>query len=638
MRSRISFFNRTIFGKNVTHFWPIWVVYSMFCIWSMPVYSYFNIRRYSSAGVTASEQMYLKVTRAMEGIGLSLNAWVIFIFAIASAVAVFSYLYKAKSANMIHALPVCREELFTTNYLSGLLFLVVPQLISFLLTVFVWFGNGVTQLEYLLQWLGVVTVESFFAYSLGVFCVMLTGNIVAAPAYFILVNYLYKGLVSISNMVREALVYGFTANEEIIYGAGLAPLDYFTKNVKVFFPEGTSLAFPKLQGMECLKWYALAGVVLVLVALVVYKKRQLECAGDMIAISWIKPLVRWFGAILCAGLFGQIIQATFFAEKIILGEAFPVLLICWLIGGGFSFLGIEMIIEKRFMVFRKGLLIQGGMFLVLVTLFLGALEKDVFHLERRIPDADQIAELYMQGSYERYITNPEKIQESITLQEKMIASKEEYQQYLKKYYGKEECNYLSLNMVYVMKNGKRQVWNYNLPLDEFYLTEEDSAVKKLMEQEANPEDYMAYYFTEQYSSIELQPGGTIDWVGKEGNFQTIDISTEEAEELLKAFQEDVNSGNYRIYPYSMKERVKHTYVNTLTICYIPPKGAHLLQYGVGPETTISDGVYAEFTGIVLTKECTNTIALLEKMGYVDDEHRLMTEQEYEAAFDTMDIY
>ena len=106
MRSKISFFNRTIFRKNITHFWPIWALYSILCIWSMPIYSYFNLRNYNGAGLTATEQSYMKVINVLEGFDLSMNAWVIFIFSISSAVAVFSYLYTSRSVNMIHALPV----------------------------------------------------------------------------------------------------------------------------------------------------------------------------------------------------------------------------------------------------------------------------------------------------------------------------------------------------------------------------------------------------------------------------------------------------------------------------------------------------------------------------------------------------
>lgn len=638
MRSKISFFNRTIFRKNITHFWPIWVVYSILCIWSMPVYSYFNLNGYDIQGLTESEQTYVKVLQALEGINFSMNAWVIFIFAIVSAVAVFSYLYTSKSVNMIHALPVRREELFVTNYLSGILFMIVPQLISFLLTVFVWFGNGITHLEYLLQWLGIVTGETFFAYSLGVFCIMLTGNIVAAPAYFVIFNFLYKGIWSVWNIVRQALVYGFSGNAEIVYGVGMVPVDYFLKNVKVVYPEGTELTLPVIEGMGCLKWYILAGIVFSVVAMVVYGQRQLECASDMVAIPWVKPVARWLGAVLCAGLAGELVQTTFFAEKVLMGEAFPVLLVCWMVVGIISFFGIEMIMEKQFMMFRKGLLVQGGIFLGLIILFLGSMEMNLFHLEEKVPKAENVAEVYVQGSYERYLTGQERIQENIELQKQIIASRNEYQQYFKKYYGKEECNYLILTMTYVMKNGKKQEWSYNLPLDEYYLKEEGAAVKELLEQESNPEDYMTYYFTEQYSNIELQNGSCIDWVDANYNFQSIDISRENAQKLIEAVKQDIASGNYRIYPYGAKERSKNTYVNTLTICYIPPKGAHLLQYGMDFSENISDGKYTEYSGIILTKECENTIALLEEMGYIDEDHRLITEEEFEAFYEEMEFY
>lgn len=638
MRSKISFFNKTIFWKNITHFWPIWVAYSIFCIWSMPVYSYFNIRCYDNVGYTAAELAYLKVWWALDGIELSMRPWILFTFAVISAVAVFSYLYNSRSANMIHALPVRREELFVTNYLSGFLFMVVPQLFSFLLTVFVWFGNGITHLEYLLQWLGIVVGETFFAYSLGIFCVMLTGNIVAAPAYFVIFNYLYQGIWNVWNRVCHTLIYGFAGNIEIAYGAGIVPIEYFRKKVRIVYPEGTTFQLPVIEGMGCLKWYILVALIFVGIAMLMYQKRQLECAGDMIAISWVKPVARWLGAVLCAGLTGGLVQTTFFEEKVLLGEAFPILLVCWILGGVLSFFGIEMMIEKRFMVFRKRLVIQSGIFLVLVVLFLGSMEKDIFHLEEKIPNVEEVAEVYVQGSYGRYLKEQNRIQDNLALQEKIIESREEYQQYFKKYYGKEDCNYMMFNITYMLKNGKKQVWSYNLPVDEYYLEKEGSAIRELMEQESDPKDYLTYYFTEQYDNIHLQSGSSIDWVDEDCNFQNIDISTEEVKELLEAFKEDISSGNYRIYPYSVSERIKNTYVNTLTICFTPPKGAHMLQYGLEYEDNISDGKSTEYAGIILTKECKNTIALLEKMGYIDEKHRLVTEEEFEAIFDTLDIY
>ena len=638
MRSKISFFNKTICRKNITHFWPIWVAYSILCIWSMPVYSFFNLRDLPLDSMTAAEQAYVKVVFAIEGMGISLNPWITFTFAIVSAVAVFSYLYTSRNANMIHALPVRREELFVTNYLSGILFMLIPQLISFLLTVFIWFGYGITQLEYLLQWLGIVVVESIFAYSMGVFCVMLTGNIVAAPIYFVLLNYLYKGIWSIWNLVRQTLLYGFSQNTEMAYGAGLIPIEYFSEKVQIVYTEDINPTMPTIEGMDCLIWYLLVSVVFVALAMVIYRNRQLECAGDMLAIDWVKPVARWGGAILCAGLISKMVQSTFFSEKVLTGDAFLLLLVLWILSGVLGFYGSEMIIEKRFFVFTKKRLIESGAFLVLTVLFLGFMEGNILHIEERVPDAKKVSEEYINGTYQRYITDSEKIKETIELQKKIVASKEEYQQYFKKYYKNNDCTYMTLNLVYVMEDGKKQKWSYYLPLDEYYLEKEDSAVRELMEQEANLNDYMTYYFTEQYGNIEIQSGSCLDWIDKSFNFQTTSITMEDAEKLLDAFQKDLETGNYRIYPYGTKEQEENTYVNTLTISYLPPKGAHILQYMDGDAENISEGRYQEYSGIVLTKECKNTIALLEQMGYLDEDHKLMTEEEYENGWEAMNYY
>ena len=49
------------------------------------------------------------------------------LFALLCAMAVFGYLYSHRSACWTHALPMRREALFTTQYLAGLSFLLLPQ-------------------------------------------------------------------------------------------------------------------------------------------------------------------------------------------------------------------------------------------------------------------------------------------------------------------------------------------------------------------------------------------------------------------------------------------------------------------------------------------------------------------------------
>ena len=132
----------------------------------------------------------------------------LFFFAVAAALAVFSYLYSAKSTNMMHALPVNRLELYVTNYLSGLIFLIVPEIITFFITVLVCLANQFTCIQYLFAALLAQAGVTFFAYSLAVFVAMFTGQAFAMPCYYVIVNYLYVGCMFIVAKVIETISYG----------------------------------------------------------------------------------------------------------------------------------------------------------------------------------------------------------------------------------------------------------------------------------------------------------------------------------------------------------------------------------------------------------------------------------------------
>ncbi len=46
MKSKTSCFNKTIFKKNMTHFWPLWALYSCYLIVSLPVGLWFDMQYY----------------------------------------------------------------------------------------------------------------------------------------------------------------------------------------------------------------------------------------------------------------------------------------------------------------------------------------------------------------------------------------------------------------------------------------------------------------------------------------------------------------------------------------------------------------------------------------------------------------
>ena len=182
MKSKTFCFNKTIFKKNMTHFWPLWALYSCYLIVSLPVGLWFDMQYY------LLDDSYSQIQRqscAINGVmRVAMNPVITFAFAAVMIMAVFSYLYSAKNTNMIHSLPVDRRELFVTNIISAFAFMIIPQILTFIITVFVCIGTHITNIQYILYWFGAEATMTFFALALGAFVAMFTGQLLAFPVYY----------------------------------------------------------------------------------------------------------------------------------------------------------------------------------------------------------------------------------------------------------------------------------------------------------------------------------------------------------------------------------------------------------------------------------------------------------------------
>lgn len=233
MKSKTFCFNRTIFKKNFTHFWPLWLLYQIYLLVVIPVWWWQKAASpyyyYGTGNEDTTYRMYQLVELAVHRMIPPLP---VFFFAVAAALAVFSYLYSAKSANMMHALPVNRLELYVTNYLSGLIFLIVPEIITFFITVLVCLANQFTCIQYLFAALLAQAGVTFFAYSLAVFVAMFTGQAFAMPCYYVIVNYLYVGCMFIVAKVIETISYGIENAWNPGKSCILSPLYYLNNNLR----------------------------------------------------------------------------------------------------------------------------------------------------------------------------------------------------------------------------------------------------------------------------------------------------------------------------------------------------------------------------------------------------------------------
>lgn len=131
MRSKTSCFNGTLFRKNLSRYWPLWGLASfggaMFPLAMLLELLHNGFRFWSPL---ETRQAYYTV--------LSYGVPVIsIVYAILCAMAVWSYLYNARSVGMMHTLPIRREGLFVTNVLSGLTMMAIPYAVTGVLLVLV---------------------------------------------------------------------------------------------------------------------------------------------------------------------------------------------------------------------------------------------------------------------------------------------------------------------------------------------------------------------------------------------------------------------------------------------------------------------------------------------------------------------
>lgn len=634
MKSKISFFNKAIFKKNFTHFWPVWVLYTLYLIMVFPV----NIAQeagreyiyYDNWNQTSRQLSILQST--FHG---AMETSVFFIAAVIVTIAVFSYLFTAKNANMMHALPVNRFELFMTNCLSGISFLVIPEIISFVIAVFVAIAYDFTYIEYLFIWLVYAMGISFFAFALAVFVVMLTGHVLAMPVYYLVANYLYVGCLYVIAHLISAVSFGVPYDWNPGKLCVLSPAYYINNNVraeKVYDNVAGQITSLKMLGGNLVAGYAVVAVILLVTAYQLYKRRHIETAGDIVAVKFIKPIFRW-GVAVCGGYAAGIVITSFYGVSDAGYKNFPILVGLIV---GFSIAGFfiaEMLLQKNFKVFKPKKLAECGVMLVVVLTIVGAFRMDVFGVEAYIPEKDKIVRGYISMDYPIPFEG-EELDELLEIHQQILDNKEEC---IAACMEGETYTYVTFR--YFMDDYTVIERQYPISTAEELLTEEDSIVGNILAYELDKEELLSYLLGENYKTNDFY-GGYIDMYNDEGDYNEYRFSREEIQMICDAIYADVENGSLGFYQsYVLSGAIDgDQYYNNIVISYNDTKEKHMIDYyndyeykqlgrDSAQEVTIATSRAEGY--IVFGKECTNLIEMLEKIGVVDDEWKLYTYAEYQ---------
>ena len=460
MPSERTFFNKAIYKRNLSRFWIIGAAYAVvLCFLTLMCGQYFN-SEFKEMSEYVSYSILSNLTRR--------EILAAAVAAVVMAVAVYGWMFRKTSAAYISALPVMREALLISSLLAGLTLLILPCIIAMLVSLLLYGGAGSPCTPYLLCSAAAAALMNIAFFGLASFCTVFTGNAAVLPALYVIALYGFVGIEVVIRYIAEFLLFG-------VRGTGwelaiLSPLYYFSNN----YVGSYSYAIP-LTAI-----YAAAGVILAGLAVIFFRHRRMEAAGEVVAVPVLRPIFRWgLAAVGALGMALLILKTVFNVGSYAAGnDGTPAnvafLLLAMLFGAAVGWFSADALMRKTLRVFDrrwKGL----GVFCALLCALVVVTELDVFGVERYQPDVDEIgyATVFGWGGYnETRIIQPENIEALLSLQKDIIANKKAYE-------NQNGINTFPLRIDYYGTDGKllaRRVYIYAADKFPSYVTGGDPTI------------------------------------------------------------------------------------------------------------------------------------------------------------------
>ena len=412
MKSRTSFFNGTVFRKNLTRFAPVWGLYTLCLLLGMMLMLDRNAEYWFAANLAS-------MCSGMSLVNLG--------YALLVALVLFGDLYNSRLCYALHALPLRRECWFATHVISGLVFSLLPTAIMAAASEVFLVSNPtmVNGWQIPLYYFAAANLEYLFFFGLAVFAVMCSGNRLAVALIYGIVNFAsYMAFFLIDTLVTP-MYYGVVTPGEIFLL--LCPVANITQVPLLVCQRdrdpGTnemvlSGTFHLGAGWGYVAVLALLGIVLLVVARQLYRRRKLECAGDFLATAKLTPVFMVIFPIV-VGTVLQFVPQGFFGY----GWDTPVFLFIGLAVGWFAG---RMLLERQTGVFGN---LKNWLGLVTLTAavvgILYGLSLDPFGVEDYVPDAQDVKCVTVTNSYRGVVDarDPAQIQDMIAIHRGILEEK-----------------------------------------------------------------------------------------------------------------------------------------------------------------------------------------------------------------------
>ena len=435
MQSATSFFNRALFRKNLQRFWPLWLGYVLIWLLLLPLPLLNELADYHGVPTVADTSYSLLQIGAYGGLVMGA------VFGIFFAMAMFAYLTNPRATQGFHSMPVRRETLYATNYLTGLVCMVSALVLAFALAGITAACFGALDLTALGTALLAAVLSVLFFYSFGVFCMMFTGQILAAPVFYGILNVLAAGMEWLVRTFAGNFLYGYSGYSAPETFAFLSPawelvcvLDVSNvARVDRILSDGTHQVIRggeyMLSGLGVLGIYAAVGIVLAVLGLLVYRRRASEATGSIVTVAWARPIFKYGVAVCSAFSLGQLIYFLVFGLNLHNGQySLPGTIACMLFTGLLGYFAAEMLLHNSFRVWRTGR-VGALVFSAVLVCFGVAMSLDLTGYEGYTPDAEEVefVSVYLSSNGDYFhgrLSEPESVGAALAAHRAVIADKD----------------------------------------------------------------------------------------------------------------------------------------------------------------------------------------------------------------------
>ena len=435
MSLRTWCFNRGIARDLLRRWWLLWACYLALLLLVFPVaimsrvHSPYDPDLYFNSAALSSIKPCVMIT-----VGVTLL----------SVMTAFGWLYNTRSCHLMASLPVSRPSLFLTSVTVSLGMCLAAIVLTALLALLIAVPAGQVQAWAVGKWLALTLSGCVGFYGFALFCAMLTGNLIVLPLIYVLLGCAAVVAESCLRHLMAYFIFGMPVNAEKL--SAFSPFYQIRAGLRVnhVFDETMQKAIPDhytISDGGTLAVYALCGLVLIALALLLFRRRAMERAGDTVAYDVLRPIFRVCMTLGCAVVLPTAVFDALFNQTLFGAAAAAILAAMACAGAFIGWYGAEMIMRKTTSVFFYGWK-KLALICAAIVLFFAAGEGDLFGFERRVPSPAEVESVSFNALI---LTEPENLARVCSLHESFIAHKERHEH-------AQQGSYLIFT--YKLKNGR----------------------------------------------------------------------------------------------------------------------------------------------------------------------------------------